>query len=302
MKNQLISYLFCLLPIFSYSQDYFQYFDGADTLPDYSILIEIDTTAFNIWQVGSPQKEIFNSPSTSPNVMVTDTINYYPVNNVSSFQYTIVPWTTWGILALQWTQKLDMDFGKDGGFLEFSNDGGVNWQNIFDNPYVYSIYGFDESNLDTIASGEEVFTGVDSTWRDIWLCYDMSWMAYYDSIMVRHTFVSDSIEGNNEGWMIDNLLAHITIIHTVDEVAQEKYLKVSPNPTTGRVNISTKKLNEFHIIERMELVNSAGDVLEAWKNIPTKFFIDINHHPDGLYYLKIQTNKKSEVVKIVLQR
>ena len=85
--------------------------------------------------------------------------------------------------------------------------------------------------------------------------------------MVKHTLLSDSTDNNNEGWMIDNLMAHVTILHTVDEVKQEEYLKVSPNPTTGRVEISTRKINEFHIIERMELLNSSGTILQKWKNL-----------------------------------
>ena len=256
----------------------------------------------NVWQIGSPQKIIFDSAATSPNVIITDTINYYPSNNTSSFQYTITPWTTWGVLAIQWKQKLDMDFGKDGGIIEFSVDGGATWQSAFDNPYVYNFYGFNESNLDTLLTGEQAFTGLDSTWKDIWLCYDMTWLNNNDSIMVKHTIVSDSIDNNNEGWMMDNLLVHVTIIHTVNEVKQDEYLVVAPNPTSGRVEISTKKINEYHIIEKMELLDSNGRVLENWDMIPTKFFIDISNYPNGLYYLNIKTNKESKVSKIILQK
>ena len=195
-----------------------------------------------------------------------------------------------------------MDFEKDGGTMEFSVDGGNTWQSAFDNPYVYNFYGYDNNNVGTLPTGEEGFTGVDSTWKDIWLCYDITWLNNNDSIMVKHTFVSDSTDNNNEGWMMDNLLVHITIIHTVNEVEQDEYLIVAPNPTTGRVEISAKKINEYHIIEKMELLDSNGRMLESWENIPTKFFIDIGNYPDGLYYLNIQTNKENKVSKIMLQK
>ena len=120
--------------------------------------------------------------------------------------------------------------------------------------------------------------------------------------MVKHTIFCDSVDNNNEGWMMDNLLMHLTIIHTVNVVEQEEYLVVAPNPTTGRVEISTKKLNEYHIIEKMELLDSNGRMLENWKNIPTKFFIDISNYPNGLYYLNIQTNKENKASKIILQK
>ncbi len=304
MKAQFTTYLFTFIfPLFTFGQyEFYQYFESADTNDIAVINIDIDTSSLNIWHIGSPQKIIFDSAATAPNVIITDTINYYPSNNTSSFQYTITPWTTWGVLAIQWKQKLDMDFGKDGGMIEFSVDGGTTWQSAFDNPYVYNFYGYNESNLDTLLTGEQAFTGLDSTWKDIWLCYDMTWLNNNDSIMVKHTFVSDSIDNNNEGWMMDNLLVHITIIHTVNEVEQDEYLVVAPNPTSGRVEISTKKINEYHIIEKMELLDSNGSVLENWEMIPTKFFIDISNYPNGLYYLNIKTNKESKVAKIILQK
>lgn len=304
MKARFTTYLFTFfLPLFTFGQyDFYQYFEGADSNDISVIQIDIDTSSTNIWQIGSPQKIIFDNAATAPNVIVTDTINNYPSNNISSFQYSLKPWNTWGILAFQWKQKLDMDFGKDGGMIEFSADGGTTWESAFDNPLVYNFYGYDENNVDTLFGGEQVFTGTDSTWKDIWLCYDMSWMSNYDSVMVKHTFVSDSIDNNHEGWMMDNLLAHITIIHTVSEVEQDEYLVVAPNPTSGRIEISAKKINEYHIIERMELLDSNGQLLEKWEMIPTKFFIDIGHYPNGLYYLNIQTNKENKVAKVMLQK
>jgi hypothetical protein len=245
---------------------------------------------------------IFDSAATVPNAILTDTANYYPINNASSFQYTIVPWTNWGILAIQWKQKLDMDDGFDGGVIEFSVDSGNTWQNAFNNPNVYNFYGYDTSNVDTIQNGSMAFTGTDSTWKDIWLCYDMTWLNWNDSIMVRHTFLSDSTDNNKEGWLIDNMLAHITIIHTVNEIKQEEYMAITPNPTSGRVNITTKKIDEPHIIEKIELVNIEGRVVQQWGVSPTKFYVDIGNHPNGIYFLNVKTNIQSETFKIVLER
>ena len=56
------------------------------------------------------------------------------------------------------------------------------------------------------------------------------------------------------------------------------------------------------IIEEMELLDASGKILDTWKLVPTKFFIDISTYSNGVYYLRIQTNKKSEVVKVLLQK
>jgi len=313
MKTKIISLIIGLA--FSFvgnGQDHNQYFDGADTLcnpllSDAALCIDIDPDSTNIWQIGSPQKLIFDSAATFPNVIMTDTINYYPNNNTSSFKYTIIPWTTWGVLAIQWKQKLDMDYGFDGGIIEFSVDSENTWQNAFDNPYVYNFYGYDTNNVDSLQNGEMAFTGTDSEWKDIWLCYDMSWLNWNDSIIVRHTFKSDSINNSKEGflkegWMIDNILTHITISHTVNEVEQEKYMTITPNLTNGRIEISTKKIDQFHLIEKIELVNLEGRVVQEWGMSPTKFFVDIGNHPNGIYFLNVKTNIQSETFKIVLER
>src|ERR1041384_4098256 len=68
-----------------------QYFDGADTSATNSIIIMLDTSSTNIWQIGRPQKIIFDSAATFPNALVTDTINNYPDSNVSRFTFKIVP-------------------------------------------------------------------------------------------------------------------------------------------------------------------------------------------------------------------
>ncbi len=306
-KMKLYPILLAIPFLFFYSQtsaqELYQYFDGADTIPEKSLLVEIDSTEGNIWQIGPPQKTIFNAAATVPNVLVTDTINSIPNNDSSSFQYILpnVDWG-WGILAVQWTQKLDLDHKKDFGLLEFSVDNGDTWQNAFNNPYVYNFYGFESSNVDTLSDGSIGFTGQDSTWRNIWFCFDGSWLGSNDTIVVRHTLLSDSIDNNNEGWMIDNMIIQMTWIHTIAEKEQEKYIRISPNPSTGRFNIDIKKINGPHIIEHMELSDMNGKLLQKWEYIPTKFFIDLDDYPNGFYYLNIKTNQSSEVHKIMLQK
>lgn len=295
--------------IFSYSatnaQGYYtQYFDGADTSSWSSIFIKTDTAAGNVWQVGKPQKMIFDSASTLPNALVTDTINFYPANNISRFQvkFATVQWSPAGILALQWKQKIDLDAGQDGAIIEFSADD-TTWQNAFNNPYVYNFYGYNTANADTLASGEYAFSGTDSTWRDIWLCFDLSWMwTISDSITVRFTLKSDSVNNNREGWMIDNMIAHVTGIHTVKKSEHEEYLKVFPTATTGIVHIETAKLQEYHIIESIEVMNAEGKIVDRYGISPTKFYIDLSRHRNSIYYIRVKTNFKTETFKVILQR
>lgn len=303
MKYLVLCFFAGILALPVSGQTISQYFDGADTAAWNSIFVEIDPDTANVWHIGQPQKTIFDSAATVPNAILTDTINPYPKNNVSSFTFKIQPeYFEWGILALQWKQKLAMEAGMDGGIIEFSLDDGFTWQNVFNNPYVYNFYGFDLQNQDTLANGEFAFSGTDESWKDIWLCFDVSFLYIYDSIPFRYTFISDSSDTGQEGWMIDNLMAHITIIHTVNEKPQNEFFSVYPTVTSGLVNIQTVKLDEFHVIEELRVISINGEVVEKMGPVPTKFYLDISKHPEGLYYLLIKTNIQTGVFPVILNK
>lgn len=304
MNTRLIAIIIGLItPFLGHTQTYYsQYFDGADTSSLNSLIINIDTSSSNVWQIGTPSKTIFNSAATAPNAIVTDTINPYPINNVSSFSFGVDPqWFGWGILAFQWKQKLDIDNTGDIGMIEFSIDTGNTWQNAFNNPYVYNLYGFDPSNQGLSANGDIGFSGTDTNWRDIWLCLDASWLSFNDSLIFRFSLKSDSINNNKEGWIIDNLSHHLTLIHTLNEIKQKDYLKVYPTITNGKIDINARKSDQFHIIKNMQLINIQGEIVEEFGISPTKFSININHHPTGVYFLKVTTNFQTETFKIILQ-
>jgi hypothetical protein len=297
--------LCCLLAtghVFAQSNLY-QYFDGTDTLVTNSIIIHLDTPATNTWQIGKPQKTIFNSAATLPNAIVTDTINSYPPNDSSRFSFQL-PGAQFGlsIIAVQWKQMLDLEDGIDGGIIEYSVDSGHTWVNVFNSPDVYSFYGFSASNVNTLASGVVGFTGKDTVWRDVWLCIGPFLSPSFDIIQFRYTMQSDTSANSHEGWMIDNMNIHKTFIHTAKTTNQTENLRVYPSPTTGIVNIEAEGLQPFHIDDQMELFNAKGQLVERFTAAPVKYFVDISKHPDGLYFLKIKTKIKSYSLPIVLKR
>jgi hypothetical protein len=287
--------------------EHLQFFDGADTSSWNSIQFEFENDTSTLWQVGSPQKSEFNEALSPPNALLTDTLNPYPVESFESvgFKVPLDEWGgNWGILALRWSQRLDMRNGQAIGMVEFSVDS-TTWQSAFDNPYVYSFYGYAENNVyltDTLKG----FIGSDNEWRDIWLCYDLGYLEWNDTLSIRYTFRSDST-GNDffphhDGWMMDNFQAGITSIHTLAEEVQEKYMKVYPTITDGRVQIEGQKLMESHFIDEMEVYNMKGEVVQRYGRHPVKTFIDLSGLSDGNYVLRIATNKKEEHFQIVLRK
>jgi hypothetical protein len=304
--KKLIS-LFLIIINFSiiYSQEYYQYFDGGDTIPYYTISIHLDTSSNNIWQIGKPHKTIFDSASTVPNAIVTDTINFYPINNTSSFIAKIKNnFGLYGVFAFQWVQKLDFDKTNEGGVLEYLIDTNDTWVNIFNNGFVYNLYGFDSQNQGVLPNGKDGFVGTDSTWKNVWLCFSYDWlsqMGNLDTLQFRFTIYTDSVETNQDGWMIDNMMSHLTYFHTLKEVERENYLTVYPNPANKTVAIELEKQTQFHIIEQMELIDENGKLIEKWQKIPTKFWFNTEKYKNGTYTLKVKSNLKETQQMIIIQ-
>ena len=56
------------------------------------------------------------------------------------------------------------------------------------------------------------------------------------------------------------------------------------------------------IFEDMELINSTGELVKKWTNVPTKFWFDTGKFANGMYYLKVKTNIQSETIPLLIQR
>lgn len=302
MKKTLL-FLFLLQLSAVNAQSYYQDFDGFYTNPGYSLIMGITSGTANIWQIGAPQKTLFNAPASQPRVIITDSSNTYPVNNTSTFTFVALNLLNSPFpYALQWKQKLDMDQGKDGGIVEFSINSGNTWQNAHNNPNVYQFYGFQPGNKDTLNTNDYCFSGTDNVWRDIWLCLAPTIANQNDSILFRFTFKSDSVNTNKEGWMLDNFIAHTTIMHPVKEISQIDNIVVYPNITNGIVNVEMKKRAAGDMIQNIELYNGEGKRLEAYGQNYTKVVLDISKYRAGIYYLHVTINNRINKFKVLYEK
>ena len=280
-----------------------QYFDGNDTIASKTLQIELYTASTNVWQIGRPQKLIFDSAATLPHALITDTINNVPVNNVSRFYLGLRSswWNNFGVLAIRWKQKLDMSAKTDGGIIEYSVDSGQTWKNIFYNPEVHNLYGFDTLNRDTIlATGEYAFSGTDTVWRDVWLCFKMNFLSVYDSVTIRYTLKTGAIDNNREGWMIDNMMAHSTWVHTVKKKENPDELLVYPTITNGIINIDAATEAVMGDIKDVILLNAEGKVLRRFGASGIRTQVDISGQPNGSYFINIVRGKGTKTFRITL--
>ncbi|WP_421753785.1 T9SS type A sorting domain-containing protein [Croceimicrobium sp.] len=300
MKNIYLFALILLLGPGLSAQYYRQYFDGADTSTYNSVFALIDSNS--VWQIGAPAKNYFQQAATQPNAIVTDTLNSYPINDSSAFHMKVPIWAPVGILAIEWMQALDFEDSIDGGILEFRYTDTSAWESAFNNPYVYNFFGFDSSNVATLPNGELAFTG-SRDMHNVWLCLDMSWLAQFstDTIEIRYRILTDSVDTQQDGWLLDNINVHITGIHTINEVDQGAFMTASPNPTFGPIKLNARKTGQVQYIESIELLDLSGKVVQSWDKSPTKFDIDISGQKAGVYILRVKSNIKKEEFRIMLQ-
>ncbi len=191
----------------------------------------IDTIIYthNMWQIGRPQKNVFDSARTYPNALVTDTLNTYLINDTSVF--VLRQWWNGDSIGLNngpqisFYYKLQSDSG-DKIIMEYSVDTGKTWNNVFTSPY------FSTNNV--------LKPGVNTNgWVSFYGTLETSYRT--DSMYYRFTFVSDSIDSHEEGWMIDNIELNYWFESYVPGMHNNNRLSIYPNPCTNELYINSKR-------------------------------------------------------------
>lgn len=297
----LASFLICWSNAWTQSPRLTQYFDGADTSWKNSIIIELDTSAGNIWQVGTPSKVIFNSAATLPNALVTDTLNNYPAGNFSQFSFKFFDnyYRNANLVAVRWKQKLDLEKGRTGAVVEFSRAGGP-WENIFNNPNVYRFYGYAFQNKDTLFNGQYAFSGSDTVWRDIWVCF-LRKAGDSSVAKMRFTFVSDTGVSGKEGWLIDNMLVQATFAHTIKSVGEEQNSKVYPTYSSGQLIVEASRASQNEYVRTVQIFSTDGRLVQQYNGQDFRMILDISALPSGPYQVRVGTSSGNEVFPIILQ-
>lgn len=282
-------------------------------IPTDNIIIE--PTPGNLWQIGDPDKVLFDAAFSGQKAIVTDTFNYYPVDNISSFIYVIRnPYTQDCITALEFWHKYDTDSLNDYGIIEASYDGGNSWLVVNDtmwvppmSGYFFWEYDFHESTgmwepHDLIISGRsDGWIKSSFTWQ-WWLAVDRDTIILNpDSLMVKFTFYSDSISELKEGWMIDELMISSGDgggCGSTNDVDLEENVSAHPNPFSLYTVLKLKDaLNEADVI----LFNSYGMKVSEMKRISGKEVTILRRGlPAGIYIALIIENNKQVGVKRLL--
>jgi hypothetical protein len=321
MKNHVL-FLALLLCTTAFSVNAQQKLNVGDTVGIWQIInfdsacsyINVDTSQQNIWQIGRPQKTIFNAARSLPNAMVTDTVNNYPVNNYSHFDLYVGNFNVneypYDIFFDFW-HKYDTDTLKDGGYITVSWDEGLTWMNIIRDsvyqglPPYYSYYVTTPNMYqltDTLYNGEYGFSGNSNGWIHTTIAWCMlpSKMNFPpDTMIIRFNFISDSIQHPHEGWMIDNIrIFSIDLGGGIHYLYNNDLVNVSPNPVKTTTTLMFEKtypsidISVFDAQGKLWRQNAYSDC--------NRIIFDRKGLNSGLYYLKITFDHQNTQTKKII--
>ncbi|MBI1185117.1 hypothetical protein GC194_12650, partial [bacterium] len=195
--------------------------DFDSTGPLNSLFIDTIANKQNIWQIGVPDKPGFESAYSLPNVICTDLHKSYPVNDTSVFGIKTKIIKSDGSfegMYISGRYKIDSDSLTDYGSIEFSADSGKLWYDLLADTNYLEAYCIQTNNEKTD------FTGRKMKWHSFQFflnsaCFDI-W--FEKIILIKFSFISDSIQTNKAGWMIDDIEFDY-IFESVEEVKSKPY-------------------------------------------------------------------------------
>lgn len=286
---------------------------------DYSI--SIDTSSQNLWQVGTPGKSFFDSAFSPSLAILTDTINSYSSNNASFFDLKFYPNNPsysspfyGGNVFFEIKHKFDTDTLLDGGYISISYDNGQSFTNILKDSLVCMYFtprnniwtgGYYNDSLytlsDTLYNGENGFSGHSNNWittRFAWYDIPIKCQWLMDTTIIRFNFISDSIQTNKEGWMIDNIRLYTVEFPGNIDKKQNSNIRVYPNPANDVLSID---LGKIHQEIQFQIFSIEGKLLATKKYFHSKSFIfKTGELTSGAYLIKVISKNNLLGVKHIL--
>lgn len=266
-----------------------------DNFPNYDgwgyINLYIDTASNpnSIWQIGKPNKPIFNSTQSIPNAIVTDTLNAYPINDTSSFiiEQQLVwfdyqtPYIYFGMLG--W-YNVNSDSLNDFGKIEISMKGSNVWYDVLED----TLFDFFNQSM---FGPKPTLTGNSNGWQQFGIDFkkfgDTMSLQTNDTMIIKFSFISDSAQTNKDGLMYDCFLFRDYFESVADELNIKLHTDVSPNPASDMVSIKPSSTKQFKKIT-VDVYDLSG------RRIERKLFTEVNEFSfsvknllSGMYILKI---------------
>jgi hypothetical protein len=293
MKKAFTLLLICLNFSMAYSQEWYEDYCLNFEEPPLLDHLFIDTVNFpeNIWQIGHPQKVTFNNAYSEPNVIVTDSVSFYPLNNTSAFilKNLALEGFIYGLEFFSGAYYVQADSLNDYGLMEFSPDNGASWIDMI-NDTTYSL------NINW-STPKPVLTGNSNRWKyfevmmmDIGSVFNIQ---YGDTLLFRFTFSSDNIPENMDGLMYDDF-CFLQIIEGISEIHFKPVeTSIYPNPSSSNFTIKFK--NPRNDSFQLNVYNAKSKLMFSKEGVSgTTIEFSRANLPAGFYFYKLTNSNRHE--------
>jgi hypothetical protein len=252
-------------------------------------LMKINNPDSNCWVVAQPAKGRFNSPHSGKLAIITDSVHMYQKNLNDYFYMAISPPDQfWSAAMISFYHKYETDSLIDGGFIEISYNNGEEWINVHDDT-LHAKISFIGLYTDTLKGGNYGFSGSSNGWQYVelyWLWYMLtkgSMEVFNGNPLIRFRFISDSINTNKEGWMIDDIVIRGYAPYGAVNKFEYGQITVYPNPSNGLVHINYPE--KYSNTVKIEIFDIVGRLVK--NEFPDHGQIDISNETPGIYFYKV---------------
>ncbi|MCK5856770.1 MAG: T9SS type A sorting domain-containing protein [Bacteroidales bacterium] len=271
----------------------------------------IDTTqSNNIWQYAKVNKPGFAQLNTI--ALTTDSVNNYSKNDTSSFIFKIIFNTNtggfayFGSLGITLHHKYQTDSLNDGLMFEFYDFYSHKWSSYF-NVISSNTYNFLVLNRDSTYNWGGYYPASPLSGNSI--LFHNSRLAFgepgvkatVDSVLLRFTFVSDSINTNKAGWLIDEIMIEANNFRTGSvrecKLASDSYLSyVDDNQLVINSLLQENRQADFVLFDmlgREIIINEVHYGINTFNlsNLPAGYYIVKVKNQAGVYTKKIFIGK-----------
>lgn len=270
--------------------------------------VRLDTTGCKLWRIGTTVKPFFTAGSMSAYAIMTDTLSPYDTNRNESFIIHLKKRTRNTILGF-W-HKYETDTAKDGCIVEYSADTGKTWNNVLGDCNLNTLSGFGiytdnfYKKTDTLTDGQPAFSGNSDGWQYsrvqlFNLIYVKSTAALncisYGDLYYRFRFVSDTVQNNKAGWIIDNIKIEDDYYSSGIQTVSASSLNVHPVPANDIVHFPALDNAQTY---RLIITDITGRQIA---NVPYATTLYIAQYTSGMYYYKVTNGEEVYTGKLIKQ-
>ncbi|MFY0602638.1 MAG: T9SS type A sorting domain-containing protein [Flavobacteriaceae bacterium] len=257
------------------------------------------STTDPVWRIGRPGKVLLNSAASGNKAYISTLTGNYPHNTISHLYTNCYDLTTITNPVLTFKMAFDIENNWDYLIMEYSTDGGATWDilgNASDDNW-YNSASTQNSLVGRQWTGEgelpSAFGNNNADLNDY--SYDLSAFTSESNIVFRFKLVTDEAV-SEEGVVIDDLVITGTLSISNEELL--KSLTIYPNPSNDIFNINWNN-NEKATITVYNYLGKT--ILKEKSTLNNSHSIDMKNYGKGLYLIKVVTNNKQAIKKVILE-